>query len=48
MAMEPSPCGLFLATYQYTGSAPRSVRATSTSVATGESSPAASAAMPGW
>ena len=48
MAMEPSPRKLSLATRRYTGSAPNSVRMTSTMVASGESRPAASAAMPGW
>ena len=48
MAIEPSPRGLSRATRRYTGSAPARVTATSTSVAIGESTPAASAAMPGW
>ena len=48
MAIEPSPFGDSFATRRYTGSAPPSVSAISTSVASGESSPAASAAMPGW
>ena len=47
MAIEPSPCGLSSATRRYTGSAPARVTITSTIVATGDSSPAASAAMPG-
>ena len=48
MAMEPSPLGLSRATRRYTGSAPKRVSSTSTSVAMGASAPAASAAMPGW
>jgi hypothetical protein len=48
MAIEPSPWGLSAATRRYTGSAPRRVRATSTTVAIGEIAPAARAAMPGW
>jgi hypothetical protein len=48
MAMEPSPRGLSDATRRYTGRAQRSVTATSTSVANGETIPAASAAMAGW
>ncbi len=48
MAIEPSPFGLSLATLRYTGSAPSRVSAMSTSVANGESSPAARTAMPGW
>lgn len=47
MAMEPPPLKLSLATRRYTGSAPSSVSATSTSVASGDSTPAASAAIPG-
>jgi hypothetical protein len=45
LAIEPSPCGLSAATRRYIGSAPNSV--IRTNVATGESAPAASAAMPG-
>jgi len=45
--MDPSPRWLSLATRRYTGSAPNRVRITSTTVASGESSPAANAAMPG-
>lgn len=48
MAMEPSPLGLSFATRRYTGRAPSSVSRTSTRVASGDSVPAASAAMPGW
>lgn len=47
IAMEPSPCGDSLATRRYTGSAPPSVSAIRTRVASGDRSPAASAAMPG-
>jgi len=46
--MEPSPWGLSPATQRYIGSAPSSVTSTRTTVAMGASSPAASAAMPGW
>ena len=45
--IEPSPCGLSSATRRYIGSAPNRVISTSTSVANGDSAPAASAAMPG-
>jgi len=48
IAMDPSPRWLSLATRRYTGSAPNRVRITSTTVASGDSSPAANAAMPGW
>ncbi len=48
MAIDPSPCGLSCATRRYTGSAPSSVSPISTTVASGDSSPAARAAMPGW
>ena len=48
IAIEPSPRKLSDATRRYTGSAPKSVRSTSTSVATGEMNPAAIAAMAGW
>lgn len=48
MAIEPSPCGLSLATRRSTGSAPSRVTITSTTVAIGATSPAARAAMPGW
>ena len=46
--MLPCPWGLASATRLYIGSAPNSVIATSTSVATGASAPAARNAMPGW
>ena len=46
--IEPAPRKLSCATRRYTGSAPNSVTSTSTIVAIGESSPAASAAMAGW
>jgi hypothetical protein len=46
--IEPSPWGLALATRLYIGSAPKRVIKTRTSVAIGESTPAASAAIPGW
>ena len=48
IAIEPSPCGLSAATRRYTGNAPNSVSATSTRVAIGDRTPAATAAMPGW
>ena len=48
MAIEPSPFGLSADTRRCTGSAPNSVRATSTTVAIGEIAPAARAAIPGW
>ncbi len=48
MLIDPSPCGLSSATRRYMGSAPNSVTSTSTSVAKGDTAPAASAAMPGW
>ena len=48
MAMDPSPRGLSPATRRYTGSAPSKVTATRTRVASGEITPAASAAMAGW
>lgn len=48
IAIEPSPCGLSSATRRYTGSAPTRVTITSTMVATGDSRPAARAAIPGW
>ena len=46
--MLPWPCGLSSATRRYIGSAPNRVRSTSTSVASGDSTPAARNAMPGW
>ena len=48
IAIEPSPRKLSLATRRYTGSAPNRVSSTSTMVASGDSRPAASAAIPGW
>ena len=47
IATEPCPCGLSLATRRYIGSMPSRVSATISRVASGESAPAASAAMPG-
>jgi hypothetical protein len=47
MATEPCPCGLSLATRRYIGSTPSNVNATISSVASGDSAPAASAAMAG-
>ena len=47
IATEPWPCGLSRATRRYIGSMPSSVSATISSVASGDSAPAASAAMPG-
>ena len=47
IATEPCPCGLSRATRRYMGSIPSSVNATISSVASGESAPAASAAMAG-
>ena len=46
--MLPWPCGLIAATRLYIGSAPNSVSSTRTSVAIGESVPAARKAMLGW
>ena len=45
--IEPCPLGLSSATRLYIGSAPNRVKSTMKRVATGESAPAASAAMPG-
>jgi hypothetical protein len=45
--IEPCPWGLSSATRLYIGSAPKRVKSTINRVATGESDPAASAAMPG-
>ena len=45
--MLPWPCGLMSATRPYIGSAPKSVRTISTSVAIGASAPAARNAMLG-
>lgn len=47
IATLPCPCGLSLATRRYSGSMPSRVSRTMSSVASGESAPAASAAMPG-
>jgi hypothetical protein len=47
MATEPCPCGLSCATRRYMGSMPSNVSATMSSVASGDSAPAASAAMAG-
>ena len=47
IATEPCPCGLSRATRRYIGSMPSNVSATISKVASGESAPAASAAMPG-
>ena len=47
IATDPCPCGLSRATRRYIGSMPSSVSATISSVASGDSAPAASAAMPG-
>ena len=47
IATEPCPCGLSLATRRYIGSIPSRVSATISSVASGDSAPAASAAMAG-
>ena len=46
--MLPCPYGLRSATRLYIGKAPKSVSATRTSVATGDSVPAATNAMLGW
>jgi hypothetical protein len=48
MASDPSPRGLSAATRRYTGSAPNSVTAISTTVASGETTPAARNAIAGW
>ena len=47
IATEPCPCGLSSATRRYIGSIPSSVSATISNVASGDSAPAASTAMPG-
>ncbi len=47
MATEPCPFGLSYATLRYIGSAPNSVSTTISRVASGETTPAASAAIPG-
>jgi hypothetical protein len=45
--IEPRPCGLSAATQWYMGLIPNRVKRTMNTVAIGESTPAASAAMPG-
>lgn len=47
IATDPCPCGLSRATRRYIGSIPNRVSATISRVASGESAPAASAAIPG-
>ena len=47
IATEPWPCGLSCATRRYIGSMPSRVRPTISRVASGDSAPAARAAMPG-
>jgi hypothetical protein len=47
IATEPCPFGLSAATLRYIGSMPPSVSSTISSVASGQTAPAASAAMPG-
>ena len=47
IATDPCPCGLSLATRRYMGSIPNNVSATISSVATGDSAPAARIAIPG-
>ena len=47
MATLPWPCGLSAATRRYIGSIPSRVSSTMSSVASGDSAPAARAAMPG-
>jgi len=47
IATEPCPRGLSAATRRYIGSIPNSVSATMSSVARGDTAPAASRAMPG-
>ena len=44
----PSPWGLSVATLRYMGRAANKVISTRTKVATGDSAPAARAAIPGW
>jgi hypothetical protein len=48
IAIEPSPWGLSAATRRSIGRAPNRVSGTSRMVATGDSTPVARAAMPGW
>ena len=47
MATEPCPFGLSAATRRYIGSIPNSVSTTISSVASGDTAPAASSAIPG-
>ena len=47
IATEPCPYGLSAATRRYIGNMPQSVSSTMSSVASGDTAPAASAAMPG-
>jgi hypothetical protein len=47
IATEPCPCGLSCATRRYIGSMPNNVSATMSSVASGDSAPAASTAIAG-
>jgi hypothetical protein len=47
IATEPWPCGLSRATRRYIGSIPSRVSATISKVASGDSAPAARAAIPG-
>jgi hypothetical protein len=47
IAIEPCPYGLSAATRRYIGSIPHSVGSTIISVASGDTAPAASRAMPG-
>jgi hypothetical protein len=47
IATDPCPLGLSAATRRYIGSIPNRVSTTISSVASGETAPAASAAMPG-
>ena len=47
MATEPCPCGLSFATRRYIGSMPNRVRTTMSSVAIGDSAPAANTAIAG-
>ena len=47
IATEPCPWGLSTATRRYIGSIPHSVSSTISSVASGDTAPAASAAIPG-
>ncbi len=47
MATDPCPCGLSCATRRYIGSMPSRVRPMISRVASGDSAPAARAAMPG-